>query len=134
MPIPLSELIQNHNARPRGVVHMGQAKERWLECYNSHCVPRLMWVEDSQALAAFFQASAAPLVSYNFLTVEAPSKKPLGRENFKIILDHFDYVYLQLSEEKAAGFLDEQGFTQAALKRKPKENSEDAFYVRKKFL
>lgn len=134
MSFPLSELIQNHNVRPRGVVHMGLEKEQWLECYTQHCVPRLMWVEDSGALASFFQASPAPLVSYNFLTVEASPGKLLDRPNNASILTHFDYVYLELMEEEAGDFLNQQGFTQAKLKRNPKENPENAFYVRKKFL
>lgn len=45
MMIPLSELVQEHGARPRGVIHVGAHEAQELESYEEQKVPHVIWIE-----------------------------------------------------------------------------------------
>jgi FkbM family methyltransferase len=45
MMISLSELVREHGARPRGVVHVGAHEAQELEAYEEHSVGPVVWIE-----------------------------------------------------------------------------------------
>lgn len=50
MEIPLSELVQEHGVRPRGVIHVGAHEAQELESYEAHQIPRVIWIEANPAI------------------------------------------------------------------------------------
>ena len=44
MMIPMSELVEEHGVRARGVIHVGAHEAQELESYESHRISKVIWI------------------------------------------------------------------------------------------